>query len=187
VINKDSLAPGGHYGAVLATVRSDEKVNQPMVGVNQSLATLIYVLKNGGEKADLEFKSLEYNKNVFYFPKMVNLRFGNNGNVHVVPRGKMEITNSKGEIIAKGIVNADSGKILPESFRVLQTSIKRIKVWNWPGVYNLKLDYRYDGVDNFSEVKTKLVYVGFEGAIIVVGLAGITALVTVLILRRKRR
>jgi hypothetical protein len=187
ILNKDSLAPGGHYGAVLATVRSSTGGNQDTVGINQSRASLIYAQKQGGEIPDLKFNSLEFNKNIFYFPKTVKLRFENSGNVHVVPRGKVEITNNQGEISAQGIINTDSGKVLPESFRVLTVPVNRIKHWNWPGIYSLEVSYRYDGLESFSSVKTTIIYVGYEGAVIVLVLSGVTAAAVALIFRRKRR
>ena len=124
---------------------------------------------------------------IFYFPKTVKLRFGNNGNTHVVPRGKVEIKNKQGEIVAQGIINGDSGKVLPESFRVLEVPMRRIKHWNWPGVYSLEVSYRYDGLDSFSTVKMTVVYAGFEGAVEVLGISGATAVVVILIIRRKKR
>lgn len=187
ILNKDSLSPGGHYGAVLATVRAAADRTKDMVGINQSLASLIYVQKTGGEKPNLIFKSWEFSKNIFYFPKTVKIRFENNGNVHVVPRGKVEIKNSRGEIVAKGIINGDSGKILPESFRIMGLPIEKVKLWNQPGIYNLDVSYRFDGRDEFSSMKTKVIYVGFEGVLVVSGLALITALVITLILRKIRR
>jgi hypothetical protein len=187
ILNKDSLSPGGHYGAVLATVRSETMKDQDVVGINQSLATLIYALKKGGEIPNLTFKSLVFDKNVFYFSKTVKLRFENSGNVHVVPRGKVEIKNNSGEIVAQGIINADSGKVLPESFRTMELPINRIKHWNWPGIYNMEVDYRYDGLEAFSSVKTRVIYVGFEGAVIVLGLSGVITVAMTLVIRRKTR
>jgi len=188
ILNKDSLSPGGHYGAVLATVRTAADKVKDMVGINQSLASLIYVQKTGGEKPNLIFKSWEFSKNIFYFPKTVKIRFENNGNVHVVPRGKVEIKNSQGEIIAKGIINGDSGKILPESFRIMELPIEnKVRRWNRPGIYNMDVSYRFDGRDEFLSMKTKVIYVGFEGVLVVSGLALITALIVTLILRKIRR
>ena len=187
ILNKETLAPGGHYGAVLATLKSEPGNKQDKVGVNQSLASLIYVQKIGGEIQDLKFKRMEFSKNIFNFPKTVKLRFGNNGNVHVVPRGTVEIKNGTGVIVAKGIINGDSGKILPESFRILELSINRVKKWSWPGIYSLEINYRYDGLESVEKVETKIIYVGYEGTVIVFGLSVITATVVTLILRQKKR
>jgi hypothetical protein len=187
IVNKDSLLPGGHYGAVLATIRTSAQRSADMVGINQSLASLIYVLKSGGEIPNLTFKSLEFNKNIFLFPKTVKLRFQNSGNVHVVPRGKVEIKTGNGMIVALGIINSDSGKVLPESFRVLTLPINRVKSWIMPGIYNLEVSYRYDGREDFSSFKTRVVYIGFEGLAMILGLGlGAIGVITV-ILRKIRR
>jgi hypothetical protein len=187
ILNKDSLTPGGHYGAVLATVRSSATGVQDTVGINQSLASLIYVLKTGGEKPNLTFKSLEFNRNIFYFPKTVDLRFQNSGNVHVVPRGKVEIKDQNGVIVAKGIINGDSGKILPETFRVMELPINRVRSWIWPGVYSMEVDYRYDGLESFSSFKTRVIYVGFEGVVMVLGIAVLTTGAMVMVFRKNKR
>ena len=187
IINKDSLTPGGHYGAVLATINTGSTGTTDEVGIRQSLATLIYVLKSGGEIPKLELKTWEFDKNIFTFPKTVQLRFGNNGNVHVVPRGTINIADSKGKTVAQGIINADSGKVLPESFRIITVPINRLNRWDWPGIYDIETNYRYEGKDTFTSVKTKMVYVGLEGALIVIIIAGVVASAVSMNLRKKRR
>jgi hypothetical protein len=176
ILNKGSLTPGGHYGAVLATVKSASGVSSDAVGVNQSLATLIYVLKAGGEKPSLVFKSLEFGKNLFYFSKTVKLRFWNNGNVHVVPRGTVEVKNISGEIAAKGIINEGSVRVLPESFRVMELPMRKVKFWNWPGKYTIEVNFRYDGNEILTNVKTEIFYVGYEGTILILAGLGIIAI-----------
>ena len=176
ILNKDSLVPGGHYGSVLATVKSNPGERGDLIGLNQSLASLIYVLKTGGEKYRLDFKSLEIKRRPWDLPSSLNLRFENSGNVHITPRGKVEVSKN-GKTVALGIINAESGKILPESFRVFGVPVSRISKWVWPGRYQLKVSYRYDGKDDFSEYKTSFVYFGIEGAILIISSLTIVFLV----------
>ena len=176
ILNRESLSPGGHYGAVLATVKSSDQGVAETVGINQSLASLIYVLKTGGEVVDLSLNRVEFDKNILKFPETIKLRFWNKGNVHVVPRGTVVIRNNQGKIVSQGIINGDSGKVLPESSRIMELPLKKLGFWNWPGKYILEINYRDEGNDKFTTFKTGVVYVGFEGVLMGVGLVGLLAL-----------
>jgi hypothetical protein len=184
IINKESLMSGGHYGAVLATVKFGGTNNVDTVGLSKSLATLFYVLKTGGERRNLIFKNIEWSSNWFRLPYQIKLRFENNGNVHVVPRGKIEITNPRGELVTKGIINEGSGKIMPESFRIFPVTIKPTRGWMWPGKYTIRVDYRYDGKDNFLTYQNNYIYIGREGIILVI--VGFVFIGFLLLIKRRK-
>ncbi len=166
IVNKESLSAGGHYGAILATAKSDSGSNDKNVAVNRSMASLIYVLKKGGEKTNLIFNSMEYKNNWFKLPEIIQLRFQNDGNSHVIPRGKLEIYNLSGRLVGKGVINQESGKLLPESFRRLLINVKYYDKWKIPGKYRVEVKYRYDGKDSFQIYREDIYYVGLEGIII---------------------
>ena len=127
ISNKESLSPGGHYGAVLVTLDSEKDSNQKNIGVNQAYASLLFVKKVGGEKYELNFKNVDLKNNWFKLPEQVKLRFQNSGNMHVIPRGIVELRDSFGRIVKKGIINQESSIVLPESFRVLNVDLKNQK------------------------------------------------------------
>ncbi len=166
ILNKESLSGGGHYGAVLATLKTEEKPKADMVGFNQALATLVYVQKSGGEIKSLIYKSVDYVTNWLKLPSQMKIRFENNGNTHLTPRGKVEINDAWGNIVSKGIINDSSGRIIPESFRLFSVSLKQNQGWLWPGKYQIKIDFRYDGKEDFQSVKIEYKYVGKEGIIL---------------------
>ncbi len=176
ILNKESLSPGGHYGAVMATVKSKNDNGKDSVGINQTLASLVYVLKTGGEIRNLNLKSAEMKKNIFIFPKTIALRFWNSGNAHVIPRGTVKIKNGQGEIVEKGIVNEGSVKVLPESYRIIETGLKRIKKWNWPGKYVVEVDYHFDKSEKTETETETYWYFGYEGILIVMIISLITTL-----------
>lgn len=89
--NKTSLRPGGHYGAIVASVANAAKPYGNQVGINQQLLSLILLNKVGGERYDLRLDSIKQNGNWFKLPDEVHLRFKNPGNVHVVPRGLVKL------------------------------------------------------------------------------------------------
>jgi len=162
ILNKESLSPGGHYGAVLATVQSNDVRQSDSVGINQTMASLLYVLKTGGETYKLTVKEVTKKTDFWGMPNKIGVRLINEGNVHVVPRGAYEI-NFAGKQVAKGILNGESGKILPESVRTFEFGIKKINRWNWPGKYETKLSLRYDDNNDFTVQKGNFFYWGYEG------------------------
>jgi len=166
ILNKESLLPGGHYGAVLATLRNEEKSVGDKVGLNQSMATLLYVQKSGDEKRNLILRNIIWQNPTLKFIDLIDLRFENNGNTHLVPRGKVEIKNIFNKVVAEGIINEGSVKILPETFRKMVVEINYFKKWKWPGKYLIEIDYRYDGNEAFSKYQNSFLYVGPEGIIL---------------------
>ena len=166
ILNKQSLSAGGHYGAVVATIKTESKVSKDYVGLNQSLASLIYIQKTGGEKKSLVINKIDFESNFLRFPNLIKLRFENNGNVHLVPRGKIEVKNRWGEIVVKATINEASAVIMPESFRVFITKPGQISRWVWPGLYTIETSFRYDGKTNFAVLKTDYYYFGREGVIL---------------------
>lgn len=185
ILNKESLSSGGHYGAVLATLKNDLG-GQEEVGLNQALATLIYVQKTGGEKKSLLLKNVEFNQNIFNLPKLFKLKFENNGNVHLTPRGIVEIKNYQGKIIAKGIVNQNSGIIIPESFRIFETKISKTPKFLWPGKYSAKISYRFDGKTDFISYEKNFWYIGYEGILVILFISLSISVLILYILRKYR-
>jgi hypothetical protein len=165
ILNKESLSPGGHYGAVLLTVKGAEG-QKAQVTLVQSYATLFYVQKTGGEKPSLKFMGTEIKKIWWDLHQKVKLRFENNGNVHLIPRGKVVVKDLHGEEVSRSIINGESGLILPESFRQYQVETRPLGGWRWPGKYTFEVDYRYDGKDSFSTVNKDIFYFGREGVIL---------------------
>ncbi|HEX8923547.1 MAG TPA: hypothetical protein VF828_02335 [Patescibacteria group bacterium] len=154
VLNKESLLPGGHYGAVLVTLDEGGKTEREKVAVNQSYASLVYVHKIGGEKNGLILNSVNFVKNILTLPSKFVVRFQNTGNTDLMPRGIVTISDPWGRIISKGIINTESNRILPASFRKYNIKQDKTAAAIWPGNYKIKTEYRFDGKTNF-EVDTK--------------------------------
>lgn len=176
ILNKESLSSGGHYGAVLATIKTDDLRQSDTVGVNQTMASLLYVLKTGGEIYKLTVKEVTKKTDLWGMPNKIAVRLINEGNVHMVPRGAYEIYYA-GKQVAKGILNGESGKILPESVRIFEFGVKKLSRWNWPGKYETKLSLRYDDKNDFTVQKDNFFYWGYEGWIL-----GLTLLIFLCVL-----
>lgn len=151
--NREALSPGGHYGAL--TFKTEYPVTENRQGgntlsVNQLFSTLVFVKKVGGEIYDLKLSGQEYKGGLMKFQDTVRLRFRNNGNTHVVPRGMAVVSDSFGRKVAKGIINQESGLILPETFRVYPVRLNPLAMSFIPGRYTMEIAYRYDGKDDFT-------------------------------------
>lgn len=160
--NRTSLQPGGHYGAIVATIGNPDQQATDKVVINQQLMALVLVTKVGGEHYDLRLKRIEQNGNWLHLPNTVKLRFQNPGNVHVVPRGLVELKSPNGTVLSRGVVNDESAIILPETFREIPVTMTPVdKALPLPGIYRLVVTYRYDG---FSYSATKTVWLRFINA-----------------------
>lgn len=154
--NRDTLSPGGHYGALVFKV-GDDTVDPNVsneIAINQLFSVLVFVKKLGGEIYSLDLKGNEYAKSSISLPEEIETRFQNSGNVHVTPRGTVTITDPLGHVVSKGIINEESGLILPETFRTYPAHLRSLALAFIPGRYTLHIAYRYDGKDDFI-VKTE--------------------------------
>ena len=174
IINDTSLSPGGHYGAVVASIDSpDEATNR--IAINQQLSSLIFATKVGGEKYDLRLSRIEPQGGKFRLPKTVMLHFTNPGNVHVIPRGKVRILAPGGKVISEGVINEDSSFVLPETNRRIPIEMRAVgRAGIWPSVYRVQVDYRYDGIEVYARREQRLYFVNAVGiALVATALAGV--------------
>lgn len=186
--NKSDLTPGGHYGALIITSASGTGVKSE-INITQQLVSLIFVKKLGGEKYGLELKGID--KKGADIPQELTTTFKSTGNVHVIPRGYIEIRDPSNTLIAKGILNEDSNMILPGNERRFVTLLQPVSAAKKAGKYKITVFYRYDGQDDFKSYSTyfnhgnrMLTYI-LRGVIIAVPILAVGAVV--LIRRRKRR
>jgi hypothetical protein len=167
VENRDSLAPGGHYGAILATAVTDSgkfKSVSPQVGLRAVLSSLILVTKSGGAAPELNLLSEDSTHNLFALPSTLDQRFQDAGNVHVVPRGTTTIRDPFGKVVSSGALNEDSVFVFPESFRRIRVNLSELAQAFVPGRYSVTTIYRYDGTEG---TKTFIDHVWYAGAILV--------------------
>lgn len=149
--NRTSLRPGGHYAAVVASVKALDTLSGNEVAVNQQLMSLVLVNKTGGEQYALKLANIEQNGNWLHLPSVVKLRFQNPGNVHVVPRGTVTLKSPSGTVLSRGVINSESAYVLPETFREIYVPLTKIaNDFPSPGLYRIHVDYRYDGIEQVA-------------------------------------
>lgn len=127
-LNRENLSPGGHYAAIIARVTSDE----PTAGkttVLPSVSTTILLRKSGGESFNLSLKSSNWPSGwfVFGYPSVVSLEFQNEGNIHLIPYGRVEINDLFGRMLYKGVINENSLYVFPETRRFITANLRPIE------------------------------------------------------------
>lgn len=169
--NRETLSPGGHYGAIVFKAGEDAgtESGENVIAVSQLFSVLVFAKKIGGEVYDLKLKTEEYPQSYFSLPETIRLRFQNAGNVHLVPRGIVTLSDPLGRVVRKGIINEESAIILPETLRVYPSSFKAVERVFMPGRYTLSIQYRYDGQEAFTETKRSFVFVPLPVTIVVLG------------------
>jgi hypothetical protein len=163
IINRQTLTPGGHYGAIIVTSAPAVTINDTSnnaIALQDSVSALVFVTKHGGERFGLNLKQLELSSRWFNLPHKVDLTFENAGNVHVVARGLVEIKNAAGKLVAKGIINQDSLELLPERTRTMSVVVRQLSNFIWPGLYRVQATYRYDGKQEGSVREENIFYIG---------------------------
>ena len=150
IINDVSLQPGGHYAAIIASVKNQGAATRGQVAIKQELSSLVLATKTGGEKYDLHLDSLRYGSNWWHLPSEVTLRFYNPGNVHVVPRGLVKVVAPNGQVVSQGVINDASSFALPQTYRQIPVELQSVGHGGWrPGLYHIQVNYRYDGIDRY--------------------------------------
>lgn len=185
ILNLPDLTPGGHYGALMIAA---DNSNQPPALKNNNVAvqpiasSLMFVTKVGGDTHKLSLVSVSAKHSLVSLPHNVNLKFHNNGNTHLIPRGVVSVINSDGKIISKGIINESSSIVLPETSRQYFVALQNIDGSTGAGRYRLKVDFRFDGINQYRSYVTAFNYVPLGLIILLV----IVALVLMTILLRSR-
>jgi hypothetical protein len=170
ILNQSDLSPGGHYGALMLNFQtSGFGKNGNHVAVNPIASSLIFVNKIGGDTHRLKLSGVDIKRKAFSLPSSVTLRFYNDGNTDVTPRGVVTITNGS-KFIKKGIVNETSGLVLPETYRRYVVVLNKISEPALIGRATLNINYRFDGYDGFRTYQTHFFYISEAGVFVIAAL-----------------
>ncbi len=155
--NDSTLAPGGHYGALMLGLSEGAATPKPnQVAVHPIASSLLFVNKVGGDIHSLKLTSVEASHDTFKLPSKVVLHFLNDGNTHVVPRGTVTITNPKGKLVSQGVINENSSLILPQVNREFTVDMMKVASADKAGKYKLTVNFRFDGTDQFRSYQTSI-------------------------------
>lgn len=157
--NRDTLSPGGHYGAVVVSAANPGS-GSDSVAVLPAASTLVLLKKTDGENYSLKLDELKANSSLINLPKSATMTFRNEGNTHVVPRGVVELKNPFGKLVARGTINETSSFVLPDSSRRLTVEMMSYSQPWLPGRYRLETTWRYDGTDKAETVVYHKFFIG---------------------------
>jgi hypothetical protein len=173
--NRQDLSPGGHYAALVARIKAPQSPGRTVI--LPSVAALMLVHKTGGELYNMSLRDYSFPKGMiaFQYPKKIDLLFRNEGNIHLIPRGTIEVRDMRGKLVSKGQINVSSGYVFPTSRR--SYSIEMFPVGrSYPISFNT---VHIEGTDSLHKTvfltKQSYVYVNpyLLGMILLVGVFGI--------------
>jgi hypothetical protein len=186
IVNSPAVSPGGHYGALVVTNNVQGKVSgNTNVNLSQNLVSLIYAKKVGGDRFGIQLNSLMSDAGL-ELPKSATLNFKSTGNVYIVPRGYIIVSDSKGHEVEKGIINTDSDLIMQGSSQNIISLLQPLSGPAVPGRYKLTAYYRYEGQSNYSE-KTIYFSVGRVRPLYILATGLVIILGVISFIYRKRR
>jgi hypothetical protein len=164
IINREDLSPGGHYGALMLTLEpgGSQKNGSSKVAVTPIASSLIFVNKLGGDTHRLKLTNVAVSRRLFGVPGSVTLRFYNDGNTDVTPRGSVVLGKLE-DPIKKGIINENSGLILPESYRQYSVEMRKVSAMPVMGTVKLNVNYRFEGYDGFRAYQINLFVISALG------------------------
>jgi hypothetical protein len=152
------MSPGGHYGALMLELYDAKSIpsNKNKIALDPIASSLLFVTKVGGDTHKLSLADVGIDHSIFKLPSSVTLRFKNDGNTHLIPRGIVTVTDSGGKLISKGVINENSSIILPEMYRKLSVPLNKINSANHTGKYTVKVDFRFDGYDKYRSFQSSM-------------------------------
>lgn len=150
IVNADRLSPGAHYGTILASVQSDR--SDAPVRIQEVIGTLIFVrTATGQEKISGSISEFASDSTLFEFPGRYILRLNNTGNVEIVPYGLVTVTDIFGRQVAKGVLNADSLLILPETIRRFSIPLVFSSRIILPGFYHARINLHFGPPEQYLD------------------------------------
>lgn len=182
--NREDISPGGHYAAVVGKV-VDTANDSTSAAIAPSLASLILLRKTGGERFNLSLVDVAYPSGLvrFDYPSLFNIKFQNEGNIHLIPYGRVEIKDMFGRLIYQGTVNPPSHIVFPETTRQIRAEL--IPIENSLPISLNTLEIK--GQDSIKKVNYSFheTYLYINPALLL-GLIGILAIISFIIKNRNQ-
>lgn len=138
----ESAVPGGHFAAIMVGTKPPESNGEkPMIQTSQIVTSLVFMRITGDINESGRIRSFRTTDWMLDKPQAnFELRFENNGNVHIQPQGEIQIKNMWGQIRGVIPVNREMlyGTVLPDSVRKYS--------FEWTGEWSLADIGRYTAI-----------------------------------------
>ena len=126
--------PGGKYAGILFGT-SPPKVGGTQIAISNKVGSLILVRVAGDAKESATVEEFSTPKDFLENgPVPFTVRVNNTGNVHVQPKGNIEIKNTFGKSVTTISVNEGDANVLPQSIRAFIDSEGDNLTWNPSGL-----------------------------------------------------
>jgi len=116
ITNAQNLSPGGHYIALVARLADGSEKDQVVL---PAISAFFLIRKTGGELYHLSLIDSNLQTSIWWqkLPTIISLRFTNQGNTHLIPRGIITVTDQFQRLVAKSVINENSLYVFPETER----------------------------------------------------------------------
>lgn len=183
--NRASLSPGGHYVAIVCRMKASESVEDGSQQILPAVSSLLLIRKKDGEQVNLSLKDVDLkSQSLFSVPSRMLFTFENQGNVHVIPRGTVSITDSFGRGIAEASVNENSSYVMPGTRRVIPISLHQTQFTLPISFLTVEVQGYAQGHEARFSYSSSFFYLSPYMLLLFLIIAGITGL---LIWRRRQR
>lgn len=184
----ENAPPGGHYAAILVSTEPANSADGALaVHTSQTVTSLLFMRVGGDVAEDATIREFTTTKSLLSTPDAsFMLRFENKGNVHLLPRGDITITNMWGTERGKIPVNNNTqfGNVMPKSIRAYEFTWKSDFKITDIGRYKAiaTLGYGENGVQS-TDATTYFWVVPVKGTLITLGILAFFISVIVLMIR----
>jgi hypothetical protein len=190
IIYTESLAAGGHYGAIIYTPSAIVGVNNnAKISVIPSVASLIFLTTAGGGTQHLHLSNILQSKVSFSLPKTTSFIMANSGNTQSTPVGYVSLSGPGHNLVAQAILNHNSLLVLPSSSILMSVSLPTHSMFfTVPGVYTLKFVYGYAGSSKLTTVSKSFLYINLLLIIfLIIVLIALVLVIRMLIHKQRRK
>lgn len=166
----NSLAVGGHYGAVVYFVNYPSAPSRLLTPVSnhQVLSTLVFLRTAGQGSQNLQLSSSLLSSLYWWRPpSSTQFLLSNSGNTQTTPRGYAELAQGNRTIV-RGLLNVDSGLILPSSQELTSVELTAPPLSWFGGSYMLSVFYRPDSASAFAKYQQHFFVVGLIWPILII-------------------
>jgi hypothetical protein len=162
VQHTNTLAAGGHYGAILFSPQSialAKSGGASHVNIQSSVASLVFLVTASGGTQHVTLSPLRVSPLSLDLPTTTNVVLNNTGNTQTTPRGQLTLFGPGSHILSTLVMNNASGMILPGASRLFELSLPlQGHRFAMPGFYRLELQYRADNATTFQVVNKRILY-----------------------------
>lgn len=113
-----NATPGEYRVALFFSNTLPTQTGKSSVSFGAKTGSLLFLTVKGDVRAQLEVSGFHATSAYYQsLPVGFELRLTNTGNISVLPKGYVRITNSFGNMVGRVAINPDGGRILPDSSR----------------------------------------------------------------------